>query len=114
MKIAFLAGITLFIFNMIRMSIIDSFSFDPGQTEPRLITDFHTRMNINLVTSLSLFLVVIISKTVGSTLPYIAVKLKTDPAPFAGPVVTTLNDIVAVGLHFTLTTLFFAPQLFGL
>ncbi|MGL5978830.1 MAG: magnesium transporter [Erysipelotrichaceae bacterium] len=60
----------------------------------------------SMVVSLTVFIVVLLSKIVGSTLPVIAVKLKQDPAIMAGPLITTLVDAISLFVYFQLAVRF--------
>lgn len=57
---------------------------------------------IFLVVSISAFLVVIVSKIIGTILPLFAKLLKLDPAVMAGPLVTTIADALAILIYFNL------------
>ena len=68
--------------------------------------------NINYVfiaVSLSLMLVVIVSKCIATTLPILAKLCKLDPAVMAGPLVTTLADALAIFIYFTIAKEFLIP-----
>lgn len=67
----------------------------------RLIVLGDVPMNINLTVSLSMMCTVILAKSVGSTLPILAKKLKFDPAIMAGPLITTVVDCMALLIFFT-------------
>ncbi len=55
---------------------------------------------ISLATSITLFITIILSKTLGSTLPIIAIKLKKDPAVMSSPVLATILDVLTSTLLF--------------
>jgi magnesium transporter len=44
----------------------------------------------------------IISSFVGASIPMLLQKLKFDPAVASGPLITTMNDLVAVVTYYTL------------
>lgn len=54
--------------------------------------------------SLSLVLTVVTAKLIGSTLPLVALKFKTDPAMMAGPLITTVVDATSLMGYFYLCT----------
>ncbi|HCT63833.1 MAG TPA: magnesium transporter [Lachnospiraceae bacterium] len=58
-------------------------------------------VNINLTVSFSMMCTVILAKSIGSTLPILAKKLKFDPAIMAGPLITTVVDCLALLIFFT-------------
>lgn len=63
-----------------------------------------TSVLIALTVSFALFCTVVLAKVVGGTLPMVAKKLKMDPAIMAGPLITTIVDIVALTIYFTTAT----------
>ena len=79
LRVAALCGAALCVVNTIRLMI----SF-PGQT------------TITIVVSLSLFLIVIIAKFVGSLLPMLAKLIRVDPAIMASPLISTIMDSVSM------------------
>ena len=56
---------------------------------------------LGIAVSLSLFATVIIAKSVGCLLPIGAKKLGLDPAIMAAPIITTIVDICALALYFS-------------
>lgn len=61
-------------------------------------------MKIALVVSLSVWFIVILSKTIGAVLPIIAGTLNFDPAVMAGPLITTVVDAIGLLVYFALAT----------
>lgn len=59
---------------------------------------------ISLVISITLFLVIIIAKIVGGSLPIVAKILRLDPAIMASPMITSIIDAVSVLIYFALAT----------
>ena len=53
---------------------------------------------------LTLFVVLIVSSTIGAILPIIGSKVGVDPAVFSAPLITTVVDIVALMLYFNIAT----------
>ena len=84
-RVGLIAGIILAICNFIRLMIQY-----PGNTM------------ISLVVVLSVFVTVVIAKTIGCTLPIAAKVLKADPAIMAGPLITTIVDAVSLIVYFNL------------
>lgn len=66
---------------------------------------------IFLAVAISLMLVVIVSKTIATTLPMLAKLCKLDPAVMAGPLVTTLADALSILIYFTIANEFLIPLL---
>lgn len=60
---------------------------------------------------LTLFLVVIISKLLGCTLPILAKVCKLDPAIMASPIITTLVDITSIFIYFVVIQTFVSSLL---
>lgn len=85
LRVALLCGAALCVVNTIRLLITY-----PGQT------------TITIVVSLSLFLIVVISKVVGSLLPMLAKLIHVDPAIMAAPLISTIMDSVSVLLYFNI------------
>lgn len=57
----------------------------------------------------SLLLAMIISSLVGTLVPLFFAKIKIDPAVASGPLITTVNDLVAVVTYYGLAWLFLIP-----
>lgn len=87
-----MSGVVLFSAAMIRLMLLDS-----------------TELNIALVVSITLFIVVVVAKLIGATLPIAAKKLGADPAVMASPFITTIVDALALLIYFKI-----AIQLLGL
>lgn len=69
-----------------------------------LITDL---LKISTIISLSMIIAMTISSLTGSLFPIILNKLHIDPAVASGPFITTLNDVIAVFLYYSLAYLAF-------
>ena len=87
-RVSVMVGVILGIANVARMLIV------------RLATGSDVTNSVILVVSLSVVAVVIVSKTIGCTLPIIAKLLKLDPALMAGPLITTLVDAISLIVYF--------------
>ena len=72
----------------------------------RLITLTKISLDVALVVSVTLILVVIISKVIGAFLPVIAKIFKLDPAIMAGPLITTILDALTLTIYFKFATIF--------
>ena len=57
------------------------------------------------VVSLAMFCAVIVAKLIGCTLPILAKLIKLDPALMAGPMITTIVDIITLIIYFSLANL---------
>ncbi|WP_448535081.1 magnesium transporter [Pseudothermotoga sp.] len=58
---------------------------------------------IMLAVSTALFTVVVVSNIIGALLPFIAKSLKIDPAIMAGPLLTTIVDLLGIAIYFSIT-----------
>lgn len=59
-------------------------------------------VEIAWVVSGSMILIVLAGSLIGMTLPFILTRLKLDPATASGPLVTSICDIVGVGIYFSI------------
>ncbi len=90
-RVSLMVGVALAVANVARMLIV------------RALTGGDTTNSVIMVVSLSVAAVVIVSKTIGCTLPIVAKILKLDPALMAGPLITTLVDTISLIIYFALT-----------
>jgi magnesium transporter len=62
---------------------------------------------LTLTVSGAMFAVVIFASVFGALVPLFLDKIKIDPAVATGPFVTTLNDIIGMGIYLTIGTYFY-------
>ena len=93
-RVSLMVGVALAVANVARMLIV------------RAMTGGDTTNSVIMVVSLSVLAVVVVSKTIGCSLPIIAKILKLDPALMAGPLITTLVDTISLIIYFALTRVF--------
>ncbi len=93
-RVSLMVGITLAVANVGRMMLV------------RLMTGSDTTNSVIAVVSLSVAAVVVVSKTIGCSLPIVAKLLKLDPALMAGPLITTLVDTISLIIYFALAKAF--------
>ena len=55
-----------------------------------------------LVTSLSLFIALFISTTLGALIPMFMYKIQRDPAVASGPFITTISDIITLSIYYAI------------
>ncbi|WP_322935398.1 magnesium transporter [Mycoplasmopsis felis] len=67
--------------------------------------DWSTLSFIIIASSLSLWLVVIFAKFLGTIIPLLAIKFKKDPAVMSAPILATLSDAIATLIFFGLNLL---------
>ncbi len=58
--------------------------------------------NLSIVVSISLITVVIFASLLGTITPLVLEKFNIDPALATGPFITTINDVIGLGVYFTL------------
>ena len=68
----------------------------------RVVLMYDDAIMVALVVSISLFLTVIIAKSIGCTLPILAKLCRLDPAIMASPIITTLVDCCALTVYFSI------------
>lgn len=89
-RVSLMVGLVLAVANFARMFIL------------RLTTGNDVTDSVILVVSLAVMAVVVVSKTIGCSLPIVAKLLKLDPALMAGPLITTLVDTISLVIYFAL------------
>ncbi|MFC1584888.1 magnesium transporter [Fibrobacterota bacterium] len=70
-----------------------------------LIILWQGEVSLGMVVGMSMFCVMLMSTFSGTFIPVVLSRLDIDPAIATGPFVTTLNDILGLGVYFLLTTL---------
>ena len=75
----------------------------------RLLWLDHETAGVALTVCGAMFLIVMIAKCVGAMLPLIAKAVHIDPALMAGPVVSSLTDMMSLGIYFV-----FASMILGI
>ncbi|MDD2556091.1 MAG: magnesium transporter [Syntrophaceticus sp.] len=58
-------------------------------------------LTIALTVSITLLIVVVLSKVIGGTLPILAKRINLDPAVMAGPFITTIVDVLCLIVYFS-------------
>lgn len=89
MRVAMIAGIVLAAANFIR-----------------LIIQYPGQYNIACTVAITLFFTVMMSKSIGATLPLLAKRFKMDPAIMASPLITTIVDVLALIIYFNIAQVF--------
>ena len=89
-RVGVICGIVLGIANFIRIFIIND-----------------KNALLSLVVTLSLFITLVVAKSIGCTLPIIAKKLKMDPAIMAAPLITTILDGTTLIVYFSIAKIAF-------
>lgn len=87
-RTSIIVGVVLSLLNMARIVLLDRRGF-----------------LVALTVSASMCLVVMVAKMVGSMLPIIAKKIGIDPALMAGPLVSSLTDMISLAIYFQMATM---------
>ena len=83
-RVSLIVGASLALVNLTRMLVLGN------------------AFNVSFTVSITLLLTIMMAKMVGGTLPIIAKKLKLDPAIMAGPLITTIVDVMALLVYFNI------------
>lgn len=94
-RVAILCGITLAAVNFGKMLLVDRL----------LLHNDGVTLTVAAVVSLSIVLIVMFAKVVGSVLPIAAEKLGVDPAVMANPLISTITDAVSLLIYFEIAKL---------
>lgn len=94
-RVAILCGVTLAAVNFAKMLLVDRM----------LLNNDGVTITVAAVVSLSIVLIVMFAKVVGSVLPIAAEKLGVDPAVMANPLISTITDAVSLLIYFELAKL---------
>ena len=89
-RVCLLLGVSLATINFVRIII-----FEPGQAM------------LALVVSVALICGMLVGKTTGAALPLLAKTVRLDPALMASPIITTVVDVAAVAVFFSLARVAF-------
>jgi len=87
-RIASIAGLLLSMLNFLRIIYID-----------------HNSPMVALTVCVAMLIIVIVAKTIGGMLPLLAKAVHIDPALMAGPVVSSLTDMVSLVIYFVFATI---------
>ena len=94
LRVSVVCGVVLGIVNFVKMYLVDYLwlnNFDPGIEIMEIIA-----------VCLTLVIVVIVAKLVGTILPIVAKRFGFDPAVMASPLVTTILDAVSLIIYFSI------------
>ncbi len=67
---------------------------------------WHGDPMLSLTVTLSMMIAIVASAILGVLIPYVFRLIKVDPAIAAGPLVTTIDDIVAIGIYYLAALMF--------
>ena len=94
LRVSVVCGVVLGVVNFVKMYLVDYLwlnNFDPGIEIMEIIA-----------VCLTLVIVVIVAKLVGTILPIVAKRFGFDPAVMASPLVTTILDAVSLIIYFSI------------
>ena len=102
MKTGFLNGVCLAVMSFLFLGLYIHFfrKYDIGHS-----------FLIAACVGVSLIVAMVISSLVGTVIPIFFKKIKVDPAVASGPLITTVNDLVAVVVYYGLTWIFLINML---
>ena len=96
LRVALLCGLSLGVVNFIKMIILNDVNRSEFGLKASLIISF--------IVCVTIALAVVIAKIVGSMLPILAKRIGFDPAVMASPFITTIVDVLALLLYFTIAS----------
>ena len=94
-RVAILCGLTLAAVNFAKMLLVDRM----------LMRQPEVTVTVAAAVSLSIVLIIMFAKVVGSTLPIAAEKIGVDPAVMANPLISTITDAVSLLIYFEIAKL---------
>ncbi len=110
-QVALLIGLSLAVFNFVRLLIYYAIFYPPNKIgvdaiddSLRMIDSWWDIVAISAGISLCLFISISLSKMIGAMLPLLAIKMKTDPTAMASPMLTTLIDTATTTILFAIGT----------
>lgn len=93
-RVAVLCGLVLAVANYGRMWLT------------KLLTGSEIESNTFIVVSIAMAVAVVVAKAIGCSLPILAKLLHLDPALMAGPMITTIVDVITLLIYFAIATVF--------
>ena len=94
LKVATMVGLTLAITNFLKLILIDKMLF-----KNTAIT-----IQVAIAICITIFMIVVVAKLIGCTLPILTKKLGFDPTVMASPFITTIVDAVGLLVYFQVAT----------
>ena len=94
LRVSMMVGFTLALANFAKLLLIDNM----------LLKNNAVTLEISLVICLTIFIIVVVAKFIGCTLPIITKKLGFDPTVMASPFITTIVDALGLLVYFQVAT----------
>ncbi len=86
-RVALVVGAVMFAFTLVRMRLVNNANW-----------------TVAFVVAVSLYFTILLAKALGCAMPMLARKLGVDPALMASPLITTVVDMAALSIYFTIAT----------
>ncbi len=93
-RVSIIVGLTLALANFIKLILIDQI----------LLKNEAITYTVALVICLTIFMIVVVAKLIGCTLPILTKKLGFDPTVMASPFITTIVDALGLIVYFTIAS----------
>ena len=94
LRVSMMIGATLAVANFGKLMLIDHMLFNNSAVT----------VNVATVICLTIFMIVVVAKFIGCTLPILTKKLGFDPTVMASPFITTIVDALGLIVYFTIAT----------
>ena len=94
LRVSIITGFTLAVANFGKLMLID-----------KMIFNYNITIYVAIVICLTIFVIVVVAKLIGCTLPIITKRLGFDPAVMASPFITTIIDALGLLVYFKIATM---------
>jgi magnesium transporter len=94
LRVSMMVGATLAVANFGKLMLIDHMLFNNSAVT----------IKVAAVICLTIFMIVVVAKFIGCTLPILTKKLGFDPTVMASPFITTIVDALGLIVYFTIAT----------
>ena len=94
LRVSIIVGLTLAIANFAKLMLIDNM----------ILHNQAVTISVSLVICLTIFMIVVVAKFIGCTLPILTKKLGFDPTVMASPFITTIVDALGLLVYFQIAT----------
>lgn len=94
LRVSMMIGLTLALANFLKLILVDQM----------LLHNTAVTTSVALVICLTIFMIVVVAKFIGCTLPIITKKLGFDPTVMASPFITTIVDALGLIVYFEVAT----------
>ena len=91
--------------------IMNAKTLDSIERVSSSFSDVSFRLVVSGLVAATLFVAMVVSRMIACVLPFLAKKIKLDPAVVCGPFTTTIVDVITLLTYFLLWTFVFGPML---